>query len=213
MTRPNQPVARQDLAAPLTWLLSLSAALLMVAADVLPLEIPALRPEGVHATFLRAELFSLLFLWPLFGTASDPRSRSVWWQLAVLLVLAAPLSFMAAAISGVGPDAWLQGRLLVAAVALLPAAFLALPDAAVRASTYYLLVFLAALGLPYMAFATGWDWPAQLGSAFRAVAAIPRTGWAAELAPCLLAHLVAAGLLLAAARRRCTPTGAVSPKA
>lgn len=187
-------IRKAELAAPLTWMLFLSAALLVLLSEAVPLEMPALRPEGALTLFVQAEAFFLLLLWPLFLARPDA-SASVMWQLAVVLVLSLPLSFVAAGVAGAGPAAWVESRILVASVALVPAGFFLSPWAAKGAAAYFAAVLALSLGLPYAGFLGAPDSLAAAGSAFRAASLVLEPGWAAGVGACVAVH-GAAGILL-----------------
>jgi hypothetical protein len=129
----------------------LSAAVLALAGGWIPLDLAAFDARGAYVSYLRAELFFVLFLWPLF-VAHRPEPAPTLWSAAVLMLLSVPLSLITAGLSAMPTEGWLRGRALVAATTLLPAGVFCHRWSERYASSYFLAAFVVSIGTSYLAF-------------------------------------------------------------
>jgi hypothetical protein len=96
----------------LTWVGALCGLIVLLLADILPFQPPFATPENFLVCLTEVQLFFVLFCWPRALRTPAPMA---FLHVAALILLALPLTLLAANVSNVGVPGLLRGQTLVAA--------------------------------------------------------------------------------------------------
>jgi hypothetical protein len=138
----------------LTWVGALCGSVVLLLADILPFPIPFATPENFLVCLTEVQLFFILFCWPRAFQTPAPMA---FLHVAALILLALPLTLLAANVSNVAMPGLLRGQTLVAAWGVFGSGVTSFGEAR-RIATgpiYILTVVVLSAILPFWSFLDG----------------------------------------------------------
>ncbi len=172
------------------WAACLAGALLVGAGGLLPFRLGAAGPDQALALVVHAELFFVIFVWPLFipriltaregGPAAWGEGHLLGAQVLLLLVVALPVALVGQDLADAEVSALFRGQVMVLGLGFFVTALHdALGAARVRRG-YFLGAFLASALLPFLGYLSI---EFGVGSGLGFLAAVSPFWGAAQLAP------------------------------
>jgi hypothetical protein len=148
-----------------SWLGTLTAALVLMLGEILPLRLTFVTPGTLFTCLLEVQVFYMVLVWPFFvmgRRATDRPARSLYRDLGVLLAMGLPLGLMAADVSSVRPGHFLRAWALIGALGAFGVSIFRFATRASAGPWYFLGAFIVSAALPFASFLAsefiGHDW-------------------------------------------------------